>query len=254
MSPVTEDQLIMDRASVSFSGFLAVSELTLRVRKGELRCLIGPNGAGKTTALDLVCGKTRLTAGEIRFEGRPIHHLSEHRIARAGIGRKFQVPSVFRELSVWDNLHIGHSQQPGVLANLIRFRRNIDAEDISRLAELVGLQADLKTQAAHLSHGQTQWLEIALILAQDPALILMDEPTAGMTAQETKKTAQLFDRLRGRHTLVVVEHDMGFVRDIAETITVMHQGKLLAEGTIAQIETNQQVRDAYLGSGGIGHA
>jgi urea transport system ATP-binding protein len=251
---ISQDQLVMDKASVSFSGFLAVSELTLRVGKGELRCLIGPNGAGKTTALDLICGKTRLSSGEIRFDGMPIHQLSEHRIARAGIGRKFQVPSVFRELSVRDNLHIGHSRRPGVLANLMSFRRSVDIADIERLAALVGLEDELETQAAHLSHGQTQWLEIALILAQDPALILMDEPTAGMTAQETRKTAQLFDRLRGRHTLVVVEHDMGFVRDIAETISVMHQGRLLAEGTISDIERNQDVRDAYLGSGGIGHA
>lgn len=254
MTAAAQDQLVIDRASVSFSGFLAVSELTLKVGKGELRCLIGPNGAGKTTALDLICGKTRLTDGEVRFEGQPIHRLSEHRIARVGIGRKFQVPSVFRELSVRDNIHIGHSRQPGVLANLVSFRRTAAAADIDRLAELVGLEAELDTLAAHLSHGQTQWLEIALILAQDPSLILMDEPTAGMTAQETRKTAQLFDRLRGRHTLLVVEHDMGFVRDIAETISVMHQGRLLAEGTIAEIETNQDVRDAYLGSGGIGHA
>jgi len=254
MSIGAEDQLVIDNACVSFSGFLAVSDLNLRVKKGELRCLIGPNGAGKTTALDVICGKTRLSGGEIRFEGAPIHTLSEHRIARAGVGRKFQVPSVFRELSVRDNLHIGHSRQPGVFANLLSFRRNVDAEEIERLVELVGLQAELETQAAHLSHGQTQWLEIALILAQNPTLILMDEPTAGMTAQETRKTAQLFDRLRGRHTLVVVEHDMGFVRDIAETISVMHQGKLLAEGHITEIERNQLVRDAYLGSGGIGHA
>lgn len=254
MTAVPEDQLVIDRASVSFSGFLAVSELTLRVGKGELRCLIGPNGAGKTTALDLICGKARPSSGEIRFEGTPIHGLSEHRIARAGIGRKFQVPSVFRELSVRDNLHIGHSRQPGVLANLMSFRKGVDTAGIDRLATLVGLQDELDTRAAHLSHGQTQWLEIALILAQDPALILMDEPTAGMTAQETRKTAQLFDRLRGRHTLIVVEHDMGFVRDIAETISVMHQGRLLAEGRISDIERNQAVRDAYLGSGGIGHA
>lgn len=246
------DQLVIDRATVSFSGFLAVSELSLTVRAGELRCLIGPNGAGKTTALDLICGKTRLSHGEIRFNGQPIHHLSEHRIARAGVGRKFQVPSVFRELSVRENLHIGHSRQAGVLANLFTFKRNLT--QIAKIAELVGLQDELDIQAAHLSHGQTQWLEIALILAQNPALILMDEPTAGMTAQETRKTAELFNRLRGRHTLIVVEHDMGFVRDIAETISVMHQGKLLAEGGIDDIERNQLVRDAYLGSGGIGHA
>lgn len=250
----TENQLVVENASVSFSGFRAVSDLCLKVRAGELRCLIGPNGAGKTTALDLICGKTRLSGGEIVFKGKPIHRLSEHAIARSGIGRKFQVPSVFRALSVRDNLHIGHSRQPGVLANLVTFGHGGDNDEIERLAEMVGLEDELDTPAAHLSHGQTQWLEIALILAQDPSLILMDEPTAGMTAQETKKTAQLFNRLGGRHTLIVVEHDMGFVRDIAQTISVMHQGKLLAEGSIADIEANQAVRDAYLGSGGIGHA
>ncbi|MFD9899371.1 urea ABC transporter ATP-binding protein UrtD [Mesorhizobium sp. NPDC059025] len=250
----SENQLIVENASVSFSGFRAVSDLCLKVRAGELRCLIGPNGAGKTTALDLICGKTRLSGGEIMFKGKPIHRLSEHAIARAGIGRKFQVPSVFRALSVRDNLHIGHSRKPGVLANLAIFGQGGDTDDTERLAELVGLEDELDTPAAHLSHGQTQWLEIALILAQDPSLILMDEPTAGMTAQETRKTAQLFNRLGGRHTLIVVEHDMGFVRDIAQTISVMHQGKLLAEGSIADIESNQAVRDAYLGSGGIGHA
>ncbi|RTM10603.1 MAG: urea ABC transporter ATP-binding protein UrtD [Hyphomicrobiales bacterium] len=246
--------LVIDSAQVSFGGFLAVSGLELQVNQGELRCLIGPNGAGKTTALDLICGKTRLASGEVRFQGKPIHRLSEHAIARAGIGRKFQVPSVFRELSVRDNLHIGRSNRPAVVANLVSFGQSRDKDEIERLAELVGLQEELETMAAHLSHGQTQWLEIALILAQDPLLILMDEPTAGMTQQETKKTADLFCHLRGQHTLIVVEHDMGFVRDIAQTISVMHQGKLLAEGTIEEIESNQAVRDAYLGSGGIGHA
>ena len=247
-------QLVVDKAKVSFSGFVAVSDLTLLVAQGELRCLIGPNGAGKTTALDLICGKTRLATGEVYFQDKPIHRLSEHAIARTGIGRKFQVPSVFRDLSVRDNLHIGRSASPGVLSNLFRFRQSRDKADIERLGELVGLEDELGTPAAHLSHGQTQWLEIALILAQNPLLILMDEPTAGMTQQETKKTADLFCRLRGKHTLIVVEHDMGFVRDIAQTISVMHQGKLLAEGTISEIESNQAVRDAYLGSGGIGHA
>mgnify|MGYP001411112097 CR=1 FL=1 len=249
-----ERQLVLDHACVSFGGFLAIQDLNLQVNKGELRCLIGPNGAGKTTALDIICGKTHLTSGEVRFNGMPIHRLSEHRIARAGIGRKFQVPSVFRDLSVRENLHIGRSQEPGVFANLFAFGQGPHTEEIERLAELVGLKDQLETPAAYLSHGQTQWLEIALILAQNPQLILMDEPTAGMTAQETKKTAELFIHLRGKHTLVVVEHDMGFVRDIAQTISVMHQGKLLAEGAIAEIEANQEVRDAYLGSGGIGHA
>lgn len=248
----TGSLLGLEGATVAFGGFLAVSGLDFSVSRGELRCLIGPNGAGKTTALDLICGKTRITSGTIRFEGRPIDHLKEYQISRIGIGRKFQVPSVFRELTVRENLRIGHSQRPGVFGNLWRFGGA--ADETERLAELVGLQDDLETAAAHLSHGQTQWLEIALILAQDPALILLDEPTAGMTGQETRKTAELFDRLRGQHTLLVVEHDMGFVRDIAETISVMHQGRLLAEGTLEDISADEEVREAYLGSGGIGHA
>lgn len=254
IQPLQQPQLVIRGVTVSFSGFVAVAGLDLAIAKGELRCLIGPNGAGKTTALDLVCGKTRLSSGTIHFEGRPIHRMTEHQIARIGIGRKFQVPSVFRALTVRENLHIGQSRQPSVLGNLTRFGGSMDDEEIERLAELVGLADALETAAGQLSHGQTQWLEIALILAQDPALILMDEPTAGMTAQETQKTARLFERLRGHHTLIVVEHDMGFVRDIAETVSVMHQGKLLAEGTIYEIASNQAVRDAYLGSGGLGHA
>ncbi len=254
MNNASNNQLALCDVSVSFGGFVAVSGLDLTVDKGELRCLIGPNGAGKTTALDLICGKTRVSGGEIRFEGRAIHELKEYEIARAGIGRKFQVPSVFRELTVRENLQIGQSHPTGVLANLVRFGASTDDNEIERLAELVGLSDALEMAAAHLSHGQTQWLEIALILAQDPALILMDEPTAGMTGQETRKTAELFNRLRGQHTLIVVEHDMGFVRDIAETISVMHQGKLLAEGTLDEVSSDQRVREAYLGSGGIGHA
>lgn len=249
-----QTQLALRGVTVSFGGFHAISGLNFSVDKGELRCLIGPNGAGKTTALDLICGKTRLSSGEIRFEGQAIHAMKEYEIARRGIGRKFQVPSVFRELTVRENLNIGQSQYTGVIANLGRFGTSRDNEEIERLAELVGLSDALEMAAAQLSHGQTQWLEIALILAQDPALILMDEPTAGMTGQETRKTAELFDRLRGAHTLIVVEHDMGFVRDIAETISVMHQGKLLAEGTLDEISSDPQVREAYLGSGGIGHA
>lgn len=254
MNAVSPPLLALKDATVSFQGFVAVDHLDLEVGAGELRCLIGPNGAGKTTTLDLICGKSRITSGEIRFRGQAIHALKEFQIARSGIGRKFQVPSVFRELTVRENLEIGHSRQSGVLRNLIRFGGSGEAERLERIAVLVGLQDEMDTQAAHLSHGQTQWLEIALILAQDPALILMDEPTAGMTAQETDKTAQLFNRLKGQHTLIVVEHDMGFVRDIAETISVMHQGKLLAQGTTDEVANDPKVREAYLGSGGIGHA
>lgn len=254
MKTAPERLLSLRDATVSFQGFVAVDHLDLDVGAGELRCLIGPNGAGKTTTLDLICGKSKITSGEISFKGEPIHTFNEFQIARAGIGRKFQVPSVFRQLSVSENLSIGRSRNPGVLHNLFQFGTGADRDRLEEIAVLVGLQDEMETLAAHLSHGQTQWLEIALILAQDPALILMDEPTAGMTAHETSKTAKLFNRLRGKHTLIVVEHDMGFVRDIAETISVMHQGKLLAQGSTDEVSNDPRVREAYLGSGGIGHA
>lgn len=243
--------LSLSDVSITFNGFLAVDRLNLSVQPGELRCLIGPNGAGKTTTLDLICGKAKASSGEIRLGDIVLNSLEEHEIARIGIGRKFQVPSVFRQLTVGENLLVAHSKHPGVLRNAFRFRRNEYSEGLEKLAELVGLQDDLDRIAGHLSHGQTQWLEIALLLAQDPKLILMDEPTAGMTIQETRKTAQLFNRLKGGRTLIVVEHDMAFVKEIAEVISVMHQGKLLAEGSVAEIEHDPAVKVAYLGSGGI---
>jgi urea transport system ATP-binding protein len=246
--------LTLDNVTVSFNGFLAVDNLSLTVGEGELRCLIGPNGAGKTTTLDVICGKTKAESGEIRLGPTLLNDLEEHEIARIGIGRKFQVPSVFRQLTVRENLSVAHSRRPGVIRNALQIRRGEASEGLDKLAELVGLENQLETMAGHLSHGQTQWLEIALLLAQDPKLILMDEPTAGMTVQETHKTAQLFNRLKGNRTLIVVEHDMGFVKEIAEMISVMHQGKLLAEGTVEEIERHPAVREAYLGSGGISHA
>lgn len=248
------EHLRLEEVTVSFNGFRAVDGLNLNVSQGELRCLIGPNGAGKTTALDMICGKVKPTSGTITFEGVTLNDLEEHRIARCGIGRKFQVPSVFRELTVLENLQVAHSKQPGVFANLFRIGRRAIPDGLEKLAQLVGLEDQLKTVAGHLSHGQTQWLEIALLLAQDPQLILMDEPTAGMTRQETHKTAELFIRLRGKHTLIVVEHDMGFVKEIGDVISVMHQGRMLAEGSVEEVESNKDVRDAYLGSGGIRHA
>ena len=254
MSEKGQEQLVLKDIVISFNGFRAVNGVDLRVTKGELRCLIGPNGAGKTTVLDMICGKAKPTSGSIVFEGRTLNDLEEHQISRAGIGRKFQVPSVFRELTVLQNLEVAYSKHTGVFANCLRFGRDSQRDGLEKLAELVGLQDHLETDAGHLSHGQTQWLEIALLLAQDPQLILMDEPTAGMTAQETHKTAELFNRLKGRHTLIVVEHDMGFVKEIGERISVMHQGKVLAEGTVQEIERHPEVRAAYLGSGGISGA
>jgi urea transport system ATP-binding protein len=240
--------------SVSFNGFKALNGLNMSVRKGELRCLIGPNGAGKTTALDIVCGKVKPSAGTVTFDGAALQNLEEHEIARAGVGRKFQVPSVFRDLTVAENLEVARARRHSVWANLRWDIGRAGRVNIERIAELVGLAEQLEQPAAYLSHGQTQWLEIGMLVAQDSELILMDEPTAGMTAQETRKTAELFERLRGKHTLIVVEHDMGFVKAIGEVISVMHMGQLLAEGSAAEVEAHPEVRRAYLGSGGITNA
>jgi urea transport system ATP-binding protein len=246
--------LVVRDLAVSFNGFMAVNGLDLTINKGELRCLIGPNGAGKTTCLDLICGKVKPTGGTIVFDGKHLESLEEYTIARSGVGRKFQVPSVFRELTVRQNLEVAYCKKPGVWTNLMRGPQNEDTAGLEDLCGFVDLIDHMEAPAAYLSHGQTQWLEIALLMAQNAELILMDEPTAGMTVQETRKTAEIFNRLKGRHTLIVVEHDMGFVKEIGDSISVMHQGKLLAEGSVSDVETNPLVREAYLGSGGFGHA
>lgn len=239
---------------VSFDGFKAVNGLDLAVERGELRCLLGANGAGKSTTLDLICGRTQPTGGRILLDGQDITQAPEFRRARHGVGRKFQVPSVFKELTVRENLEVAQSRHPGPARTIRLFPGLRLDRRIAEVLEIVELADELDTRAAFLSHGQTQWLEIAMLLVQDSALILMDEPTAGMTIQETGKTSRIFQRLRGRHTLIVVEHDMGFVREIAETITVLHQGRRLSEGSIRQVENDPKVREAYLGSGGISHA
>lgn len=239
---------------VSFDGFKAVNGLDLAVERGELRCLLGANGAGKSTTMDLICGRTQPTGGRILLDGHDITHAPEYQRARRGVGRKFQVPSVFKELTVRENLEVAHSRHPGPARTIRLFPGRRPSRRLAEVVEMVELADELDTRAAHLSHGQTQWLEIAMLLVQDSALILMDEPTAGMTIQETGKTSRIFQRLRGRHTLIVVEHDMGFVREIAETITVLHQGRRLSEGSIRHVENDPKVREAYLGSGGISHA
>jgi urea transport system ATP-binding protein len=248
------EHLQLTDVHVSFNGFRAVNGLSLSVRKGELRCLIGPNGAGKTTALDLICGKAMPSSGVISYRGKDITSAEDFEIARAGVGRKFQIPSVFKQLTVRENLEVAYCKRTGVLWNLFHRTRTDDSDGLANLADFVGLADYLDEPAAHLSHGQTQWLEIALLLAQDAELILLDEPTAGMTAQETRKTADICLRLKGKHTIVVVEHDMGFVKEIGDVISVMHQGKLLAEGTVAEIERDPNVRQVYLGSAGISGA
>ncbi len=243
--------LMTDGLTVKFGGFTAVDNFSMVVEEGELRVILGPNGAGKTTLMDLVSGKTACTGGHVHLFGKEITNWPEHRIARAGLGRKFQIPSVFRDLTVRDNLEVAASEEVGVLANLRLGRRQREQEKIDRIVELAGLEDVTSKRAGDLSHGQMQWLEIGMLLAQDAKLILLDEPTAGMTAAETHKTARIVNGLKGAHTIMVVEHDMAFVREIAEKITVMHLGKLLAHGPIATIEQDEKVREAYLGSGGI---
>ncbi|HUN43294.1 MAG TPA: urea ABC transporter ATP-binding protein UrtD [Acetobacteraceae bacterium] len=238
--------------TVEFSGFKAVDSLNLDIARGEIRVVIGANGAGKTTLMDAISGKASASQGQILFNSADITNWPEHRIARAGIGRKFQIPSIFKNLSVRQNYQVALSQEPRVLHNV--FRRPRDTARIEDVLNLVGLTGSADEPAGNLSHGQTQWMELGMVLVQDPALILLDEPTAGMTVAETSRTADIINRLHGRHTILVVEHDMAFVRSICRTITVMHMGRKLAEGPVEEIENHPAVREAYLGSGGIGHA
>ena len=243
--------LTIDGLGVHFGAFKAVNRVSMIVAEGELRVVLGANGAGKTTLMDLVSGKTRSTEGRVFLYDTEITNREEHEIARAGVGRKFQIPSVFRRLTVRRNLEVASCRNPKVLSNLgmgfsIAAHRRVD-----EVLDLIGLAEDADMLAGNLSHGQTQWLELGLLMVQDPKVLLLDEPTAGMTQAETHKTSQIINGLKGRHTLVVVEHDMAFVREIAERITVMHLGQILAEGDVATIEQNPEVRAAYLGSRGL---
>ena len=234
-----------------YGDYLVIDGFSLSVKNGELRCLLGPNGAGKTTCLDLISGRQALSGGTIFLNGVDITSSNEHQIARRGIGRKFQIPAVFKELSVRDNLEVAFGKEKGPFYNMFDAGNSSKSMKFQEISELIGLQDRLNVISGVLSHGETQWLEIGMVLMQDPNLMLMDEPTAGMTEKETYKTSQIFNSLKGRHTLIVVEHDMSFVREIADTITVMHMGKLLAEGSISEIENNEKVRAVYLGTEGI---
>jgi urea transport system ATP-binding protein len=241
--------LTIDGLSVDFEGFKAVNQVSMIVDDGELRVVLGANGAGKTTLMDLISGKTKATGGRVFVHETDITNWEEHRIARAGIGRKFQIPSVFKELTVRRNLEVASCRNPGVFANLgFGFPAKTKVDEV---LELIGLTGEADRIAAYLSHGETQWLELGLLITQDPKIILLDEPTAGMTQAETHKTSVIVNNLKGRHTIIVVEHDMAFVREIAERITVLHLGQVLAEGRVSEIETNPKVREAYLGSKGI---
>lgn len=234
-----------------YGDFVVIDGLNLTINKGELRCLLGPNGAGKTTCMDLIVGRQRVSDGNVVLMDEDITPLTEYQIARKGVGRKFQVPAVFKELTVKDNLEVAFGRNKGAFHNMLTYRRSHGMGRYDETVELTGLKDRRDVVAGLLSHGETQWLELGMVLMQDPVLLLMDEPTAGMTEKETYKTSQIFNALKGSHTLIVVEHDMSFVREIADIITVMHMGTLLAEGTIAEIENNPRVREVYLGTEGV---
>jgi len=239
--------LTIDGLGVSFAGFKAVDGVTLVIEEGELRVLLGANGAGKTTLMDLVSGKTRSTEGTVHLYDTDITNWQEPKIARAGLGRKFQIPSVFRELTVRRNLEVASCHNPGVFANLGFGLRRAARARVDEVLEMTGLTDQADRIAGFLSHGETQWLELGLLIVQNPKVLLLDEPTAA----ETRRTAEIIKGLRGAHTVIVVEHDMAFVREIAEKITVLHLGQVLAEGDIGTIERDPRVRDAYLGSRGM---
>ena len=259
MQPQYSDKLNVDKQillyleglSVSFDGFKAINNLDLYIRDGELRCIIGPNGAGKTTMMDIITGKTKPDT-ERAFFGQTIDllKLDEPSIAEAGIGRKFQKPTVFEQLSVFANLELAMAQLRDFVSLL---RAKLSSEQEGRIAgvmQLIGLSEQFAKQAGSLSHGQKQWLEIGMLLMQQPRLLLVDEPVAGMTHQEMDKTAELLVSLAGKHSVVVVEHDMEFVRNLSaggRTVTVLHQGSVLAEGTMDQVQSDDRVKQVYLG-------
>ena len=240
--------LYLEDISVSFDGFKAINNLNLYIDAGELRCIIGPNGAGKTTMMDIITGKTRPDTGSAWFGSRiNLLRMSEPEIAQAGIGRKFQKPTVFENHSVFQNLELAMYGDKRVWSTL-RASLSVEQKDrIGEVLEIIGLADEHAGRAGSLSHGQKQWLEIGMLLMQNPQLLLVDEPVAGMTHQEMDRTAELLTSLAGKHSVVVVEHDMDFVRSIANKVTVLHQGSVLAEGTMDQVQNDPRVKEVYLG-------
>jgi urea transport system ATP-binding protein len=240
--------LYLEDISVSFDGFKALNALTLYIETGELRCIIGPNGAGKTTMMDVITGKTRPDAGSAWF-GQTIDLLAhtEPEIAQSGIGRKFQKPTVFGQHTVFENLELSMAGRKSVWRGLFARLTGAERDRIEEVLQIIGLMECRNILAGTLSHGQKQWLEIGMLLMQSPRLLLVDEPVAGMTPQETQRTAELLTSLAGAHSVIVVEHDMDFVRSIARKVTVLHEGRVLAEGNIDQVQSDPKVIEVYLG-------
>jgi urea transport system ATP-binding protein len=240
--------LHVEHLTVSFDGFKALNDLTLQIEPGELRCIIGPNGAGKTTMMDVITGKTRPDSGAVRFGPKlNLLALSEPEIAQAGIGRKFQKPTVFERLTVYENLELALAGDKSFLKTLLARITPAQHRRINEVLDIIDLTMQQGLSARVLSHGQKQWLEIGMLLMQDPELLLVDEPVAGMTPQEIERTAALLQSLEGEHSVVVVEHDMDFVRSIAKRVTVLHEGRVLAEGDMNQVQSDPRVIEVYLG-------
>ena len=240
--------LYLEDVNVSFDGFKAINHLSLDIAPGELRCIIGPNGAGKTTMMDIITGKTKPDSGQVYF-GSTIDLLrhNEPEIAQLGIGRKFQKPTVFEHLSVFENLELALKTHKGVAASMFFKLDGVQSDRLREVLETIHLTQDMRRQAGNLSHGQKQWLEIGMLLMQDPKLLLLDEPVAGMTDFETERTAELFLSLKGKHSLMVVEHDMSFINTISDIVTVLCDGSVLAQGTLAQVQADERVIEVYLG-------
>jgi urea transport system ATP-binding protein len=248
VAALQEVVLYLDGITVSFDGFKALNNLSLTIDSGELRCVIGPNGAGKTTMMDVITGKTRPDAGRAVFgQAADLTRLSEAQIAHAGIGRKFQKPTIFERLTVFENLELAMKADKRVRATLLAKLSSADRDRIAQNLTLIGLQESADRVAGLLSHGQKQWLEIGMLLMQEPKLLLLDEPVAGMSDQETERTAELFLSLAGVHSLVVVEHDMAFITSIARKVTVLHEGSVIAEGPMEQVQNDPRVIEVYLG-------
>lgn len=248
--------LYLEDITVSFDGFRALNKLSLDIRVGELRCIIGPNGAGKTTMMDVITGKTRPDSGRATFGSNiDLLRLRESEIAGRGIGRKFQKPTVFEQLTVFENLELSAKTDRRVRATVFATLASHERDRLHETMKLIHLESDGSRVAGNLSHGQKQWLEIGMLLMQEPKLLLLDEPVAGMTDEETERTAELFLSLEGSHSLVVVEHDMKFIGDLVnggqrerkKIVTVLHEGSVLAEGSLADVQANERVVEVYLG-------
>jgi urea transport system ATP-binding protein len=247
MASNTDFLLALEGVAVSFDGFRAVDGLNLYVDYGELRVIIGPNGAGKTTVLDLICGRTRASEGSIKFKNQEITAWKEQEIVRRGIGRKFQTPTIYEDLTVFENLELSVPRGRDVFGALMWKRTPEVIEQVREVAKMIFLRDQLERPAETLSHGQKQWLEIGMLLIQDPELLMLDEPVAGMSVAERAKTAALLKEIIKDRSVIVIEHDMQFVESIAHRVTVMHQGKVLAEGDMQTVQNNPKVKEVYLG-------